>query len=138
MCNHSVALYATYRLRIEGGAVEVEREIVVPAPVDEVWAALTEAERLEEWFANEVELDPVEGDKGSFRWDDGDERSAVVIEAVPERRFVFDWDESPGSTSRVAIELEPVEDGTRVRVTETRGAGWGSALALRALARAPL
>jgi uncharacterized protein YndB with AHSA1/START domain len=116
--------------------MEVEREIVVPAPAEEVWAALTEAERLEEWFANEVELDPTEGGEGRFRWDDGDERRAVVVEAVPERRFVFDWDESPGSTSRVAIELEPVEDGTRVRVTETLGAGWGTALALRALALA--
>jgi hypothetical protein len=54
-----------------------------------------------------------------------------VVEAVPERRFVFDWDES-----RVAIELEPVEEGTRVRVTETLGAGWGTALALQALALA--
>jgi hypothetical protein len=30
------------------------------------------------------------------------------------------------------IELEPVEDGTRVVVTETLEAGWGMALALRA------
>jgi uncharacterized protein YndB with AHSA1/START domain len=113
--------------------VKVEREIVVPAPAEEVWAALTEAERLEEWFANEVELDPVVGGEGRFRWADGDERRAVVVEAVPERRFVFDWDES-----RVAIELEPVEEGTRVRVTETLGAGWGTALALQALALAPV
>jgi ATP-dependent Clp protease protease subunit len=37
--------------------MEVEREIVVPETPDEVWEALTEAERLEEWFATEVELD---------------------------------------------------------------------------------
>ena len=37
--------------------MEVTREIVLPAPREEVWAALTEAERLEEWFANEVEFD---------------------------------------------------------------------------------
>lgn len=118
--------------------MEVEREIVVPAPPDEVWSALTDPARLEEWFANDVELDPVEGGRGRFRWDDGDERHAVVIEAVPERRFVFDWDESPDGISRVAIELEPVEAGTRVRVTETLGAGWSTALSLRALALVPV
>ena len=38
--------------------MEVTREIVFPDPPDEVWRALTEAEQLEEWFANDVELDP--------------------------------------------------------------------------------
>src|SRR5690242_674653 len=61
-----------------GGAVEVTREVVFPAPPEEVWAALTEPERLEEWFANDVELDPRPGGSGTFRWDDGDERHATV------------------------------------------------------------
>lgn len=109
--------------------MEVKREIVLPAGTDEVWSALTEAERLEEWFANEVELDPEPGGEGVFRWDDGEERHAVVQEVVPGRRFAFTWDES-----RVAIELEEVDEGTRVIVTETAGAGWGTALELHALA----
>jgi uncharacterized protein YndB with AHSA1/START domain len=114
--------------------VEVTREVVLPAEPDEVWEALTEPERLEEWFANDVELDPVPGGTGVFRWDDGEERHARVEEAVPGRRFAFTWDDS-----RVEIELEPVEAGTRVVVTETLGldglgAGWGTALQLRALA----
>ena len=37
--------------------MEIEREIVLPVPPEEAWEALTEPERLEEWFANEVELD---------------------------------------------------------------------------------
>ena len=109
--------------------MEVEREIVVPAPVEEVWAALTEPDRLEEWFANDVELALEPGGKGIFRWADGDERHVVVEEVLPERRFRFTWDES-----RVEIELVEVEDGTRVTVTETLGAGWGTALSLQALA----
>jgi uncharacterized protein YndB with AHSA1/START domain len=108
--------------------VEVEREIVVPAPVEEVWEALTEPERLEEWFANDVELALEPGGDGVFRWADGDERHLIVEEVVPERRFCFTWDES-----RVEIELVEVEDGTRVLVTETYGAGWASALSLQAL-----
>ena len=119
--------------------MEVKREIVLPAEPDEVWSALTEPERLEEWFANDVELDPQPGGEGRFRWDDGEERHAVVEEADPGRRFAFTWDESPDRTSRVAIELEEVDGGTRVVVTETlgrdgSGGGWGTALELHALA----
>jgi uncharacterized protein YndB with AHSA1/START domain len=111
--------------------MEVQREIVVPAPVEEVWSALTEPDRLEEWFANDVELDLEPGGTGTFRWNDGDERRVVVEEVVPERRFAFSWDES-----RVEIELAEVGTGTRVLVTETAGAGWGTALSLQALALA--
>jgi uncharacterized protein YndB with AHSA1/START domain len=109
--------------------VEVRREIVLPSEPEEVWSALTEADRLEEWFASDVELEAVPGGEGVFRWGDGEERHAVVEEVEPQRRFAFTWDER-----RVVIELEPVEDGTRVVVTETLESGWGVALALRAQA----
>ncbi len=111
--------------------MEVQREIVVPAPVEEVWSALTEPDRLEEWFANDVELELEPGGAGTFRWDDGEERHAVVEQVVPERLFAFTWDES-----RVEIELAEVDAGTRVLVTETAGAGWAAALSLQALALA--
>ena len=61
--------------------MEVTREIVFPDSPDAVWKALTEAEQLEEWFANDVELDPREGGDGVFRWDDGEERRAKVLVA---------------------------------------------------------
>ena len=115
----------------EGVFVEVQRELVVAAPLEETWSALTDPERLEEWFANNVELALEPGGEGIFRWDNGDERRAVVEEVVPERRFAFSWDES-----RVEIELIEIDGGTRVLVTETLGAGWGIALELRALAAA--
>jgi uncharacterized protein YndB with AHSA1/START domain len=95
--------------------MKVEREIVVPEAPDEVWEALTEPERLEEWFASDVELDARPGGEGVFRWGDGDERRAVVREADDAERLVLDWEDG-GS---VAIELEPLVDGTRVRVVES-------------------
>jgi uncharacterized protein YndB with AHSA1/START domain len=110
--------------------MEVEREIVVPEAPDEVWEALTEPERLEEWFATEVELDARPGGEGVFRWGDGEERHAVVRELHEAERLVLDWDDG-GS---VAIELETADDGTRVRVVET-SPEFGLALELRALSR---
>ncbi|HJQ74812.1 MAG TPA: SRPBCC domain-containing protein [Gaiellaceae bacterium] len=108
--------------------MEVEREIVVPEAPDEVWEALTEPERLEEWFATEAELDARPGGEGVFRWGDGDERRGIVRELEEAERLVLDWDDG-GS---VAIELVPAEDGTHVRVVET-SPEFAPALELRSL-----
>jgi uncharacterized protein YndB with AHSA1/START domain len=109
--------------------VEVTREIVFPVPPDEVWEALTNPEQLEEWFANDVKLDPQEGGEGVFRWDNGEERHVTVVEAEPGERLVFDWDDE----GTVELTLEPVEEGTRLLVREST-AEFSSALELRALA----
>ena len=109
--------------------MEIEREIVFPASPTEVWEALTNPERLEEWFANEVELDAQPGGEGVFRWGDGEERRAVVREAEPEERLVLDWDDA----GEVVLELEEVEGGTRVHVVE-RSPDWSAALELHACA----
>jgi uncharacterized protein YndB with AHSA1/START domain len=101
--------------------VEIEREIVVPESPAEVWEALTEPERLEEWFATEVELDARPGGSGVFRWGDGEEQRATVREVEPEERLVLDWD------------VEEVPDGTRLRVVET-SPGFAAAFELRAMA----
>jgi len=109
--------------------VEVTREIVFPAPPDEVWEALTDPEQLEEWFANDVEFDAREGGEGVFRWDDGEERHATVVEAAPGERLVLDWDEE----GTVELTLEEVEEGTRLRVRESTPQ-FAIALELRAMA----
>jgi uncharacterized protein YndB with AHSA1/START domain len=109
----------------------VTREVELDAPPDEVWKALTDADELAEWFANDVELDAEPGGEGVFRWDDGEERHAHVEEVAEERRFVFNWD-----GSRVVIELEEIAVGTRVTVVESPLAEWSTALELRACAYA--
>jgi uncharacterized protein YndB with AHSA1/START domain len=111
--------------------MEITREIELDAPPEEVWRALTDPDELEQWFANDVELEPEVGGEGTFRWDDGDERHAVVEEVDPERRFAFTWD-----GGHVVIELEEIPAGTRVVVIESPNAEWSSALELRARASA--
>ena len=70
--------------------MKVTRKLVLPTQRDEVWEALTNPERLEEWFANDVEFDLNEGG-GAFRWESGEERLAVVEEAELERRLALRW-----------------------------------------------
>ena len=97
--------------------MEVERKILVPEEADEVWESLTDPERLEEWFASDVELDARPGGEGIFRWGDGDERRAVVRELEEEERLVLDWDDG-GS---VAIELETSRRHARARRRDVAG-----------------
>ena len=119
--------------------MEVRREVVLPASREEVWSALTEADRLSEWFANDVELDVRPGGEGVFRWGDGDERRAVVERVEPERAFEFTWDD--GEPSHVAFTLEDVPDGTLLTVTESApgprasAAEWSWGVELWALTR---
>jgi uncharacterized protein YndB with AHSA1/START domain len=101
-------------LRDKEAIVEVTREVVLEAALDEVWDALTDPEQLEEWFS-----------------EDGEERELVVEEVETRRRVAYTWDEG-----HVAIEVEEVEKGTRVVVTETGEPGWNAVFALRSLTHA--
>lgn len=114
--------------------MEITRELTVPAPPEEVWEALTDPDRLAEWFANDVELEPRPGGRGVFRWDNGEVRTLLVEEVEEPRRFGFRWtDEEAGE---VAFELEEVDAGTRVVVRETTGE-FSTALELHALFLVP-
>ena len=113
--------------------MEIEREIVLPVPPEEAWEALTEPEQLEEWFANDVELDARPGGVGVFRWDDGDVRHAVVETVEETERLVLRWDDD----GVVELTLDEHPDGTRVRVRES-SPEWSMALELRASAMCPV
>jgi uncharacterized protein YndB with AHSA1/START domain len=111
--------------------MEVTRESEFPVPPDEVWEALTDPGQLEEWFANDVELDPREGGAGVFRWENGEEKRATVVVAEPRERLVLDWDEE--GEGEVEFTLEETEDGTRLHVRESTPE-FSSALELLAVA----
>jgi uncharacterized protein YndB with AHSA1/START domain len=105
----------------------IEREATLPATPREVWPALTEPRELSAWFGAAVDLDVRPGGRGLFRWPDGTERPAVVEAVEPERRLCFRWlpfqrtaagGTMPLPATRVEITLEPVPEGTRVRVVE--------------------
>ena len=109
----------------------IRKEIVLPATRDDVWDALTDEDRLEEWFANDVELDLRPGGGASFRWSNGEERRATVTEVDPERRLAFEWDDE----GEVELTLDDDVDGTRLTVVES-SPNWSTALDLQASALA--
>jgi uncharacterized protein YndB with AHSA1/START domain len=105
---------------------EVERETVVPGTPEEAWLAVIESDwlgvRIEARPDGEVSaVDPGgEVSVGDRRGEEAGVRRGFVEEADPPRRLVFWWSAPDEDATRVEIDLEPVEDGTRVRVVESR------------------
>ena len=79
----------------------VTREIVLDLDRDDAWRAVTDADELEHWLADEVEIDLVEGGDLHVRFEDGRERHGTVEEVTAPERVVFRWHPTcPRSTSR--------------------------------------
>jgi uncharacterized protein YndB with AHSA1/START domain len=96
----------------------IERDTMVEASPEEVWEALTDEDRLEEWLAPDVELEPFEGGEISVR--DGDEERAGTVETVEENeRFAFTWERPGAGESFVEFTIEALPGGSRVTVVET-------------------
>jgi uncharacterized protein YndB with AHSA1/START domain len=102
---------------------DVSREVELPAPPDEVWRSVTEADQLGEWLDADVELDPRPGGAGSFRFADGEVRRALVRDVEPGRRLAFTWwpltGEDVGRATTVTITIEPHDAGSRLRLVES-------------------
>jgi len=105
----------------------IVRRIVLPAPREEVWQALTDPERLADWFANDVELDLRPGGGATFRWSNGEERHATVTEVEPEEKLAFEWEDD----GEVQFTLADDEEGTSLTVVET-APEWTPALGFHA------
>ena len=89
----------------------VEREIVLGGTAEEAWRAVVESD----WLGEDARVDPRPGGEV-----EGGGRSGFVEEAEPPRRLAFWWRIGDEDATRVEIELEEREDGTLVRVTESR------------------
>jgi uncharacterized protein YndB with AHSA1/START domain len=84
-------------------------------PIEKVWAALTEPDRMEEWWARaEVEL--AEGGRARLEWLNGDAVAEGRISRLePPHTIEFDTD----IHGRLLWELQPDGDATRLTLTVT-------------------
>lgn len=101
----------------------VSRSVLLGAPPEEVWEALTDAGALSEWLAPEVELDPRAGGELLCRYEDGSERRGEIELVEEAERLAFHWRREGGEPSRVELLVDAVAEGTRLTVTES-GAVW--------------
>ncbi|TQK51645.1 uncharacterized protein YndB with AHSA1/START domain [Streptomyces sp. SLBN-118] len=106
----------------------IEREITIAAPVERVWAVLTEPEHVGSWFGQgrptPVDLRP----GGTMQLDHGEygQFPTTIVKVDPPHHFSYRWASAfpgeqavEGNSTLVEFTLTPDGDGTRLRVVET-------------------
>ena len=106
----------------------IEREIVIDAPPNVVWAIVTEARHLAGWFSDEAEIDLRPGGRMLLTWRGHGTYEGRVETVEPPRAFAFRWQTRDGGFSEtnstlVVMTLEPEGEATRLRVVESGFAG---------------
>ena len=101
--------------------------IDTPATPDDAWAALTEPDRIAEWFTDASPLGDV-GDAYRLDFGDGSVVEGVLTLLEPGHRFAHTWvwtDPDPSPETVVTWSIEPiVTGGSRIVLTH---AGWAEA-----------
>jgi uncharacterized protein YndB with AHSA1/START domain len=111
----------------------IERDIVIEAPVELVWAVVTEPEHISGWFSESVELDLRPGGAMVLRWSEHGAVRGRVEQVEPPRYFSFRWVLRPGddvsddSSTLVEFSLKEEGDSTRLTVVESGFDGFGAA-----------
>ena len=107
----------------------IERETFINAPIERVWALITEPQHLGRWFGDagaEVDLRP--GGAMVVRWAEHGASRGRVVAVEPHTRFAYRWapfsdpgGEEPdeGNSTLVEFTLQPEGDATRLRVVES-------------------
>src|SRR5918996_4865249 len=90
MCNHMVSVHPRRRRRLSMD--QIEREVMIDAPVERVWELVTEAEHLGRWFGDagaEVDLRP--GGTMALHWTEHGTARGRIAAVEPQRLFAFRW-----------------------------------------------
>jgi uncharacterized protein YndB with AHSA1/START domain len=103
----------------------IEREIIIEASRERVWAVLTDPQHIAGWFGDMAEMDLRPGGKAAFGWTEHGTHRAV-IDRVEEPAFLSyrwarDTDVEPaeGGSTLVEFTLTEIFAGTLLRVVET-------------------
>src|SRR4051794_30201811 len=104
----------------------LEREILIQAPVEIVWAVITEPEHINGWFGDVTEIELQPGGRVLFQWEEQDHAVRGRVERVePPRFFSFRWirgldsDVTDGNSTLVEFTLAQDGDSTRLTVVES-------------------
>lgn len=103
----------------------IEREIVIDAPLEVVWAVVTAPEHIGSWFSDSAEIDLRPGGKGTLTWDEHGSFHLRVEKVDPPHALAFRWARPAGAEPRagnstlVDFLLSEEGAGTRLRVVES-------------------
>jgi uncharacterized protein YndB with AHSA1/START domain len=103
----------------------IEREILIDAPVDVVWAVVTEPEHISGWFSDSIDLDLRPGGTAVLHWNNHGTVHGRVERVEPPRFFSFRWMVEQGpefgedNLTLVEFSLSAHGESTRLTVVET-------------------
>ena len=103
----------------------IEREILVDAPLEVVWAIVTEPEHVGTWFSNSAEIDLRPGGEAVLTWEEHGSAIARVEKVEPPHFFSFRWarpmgaEPREGNSTLVEFSLNAEGESTRLRVVES-------------------
>lgn len=104
---------------------QIEKEVLVEAPIDVVWRAITEPGQITQWFSAEAEVDGHAGGQGRLAFPSGEEYYLHVEAFEPPHRFAYRWlhengvRHTPANSMLVEFTLSVAGAATRVRVVES-------------------
>jgi uncharacterized protein YndB with AHSA1/START domain len=105
---------------------KIEREVMVDAPIERVWAVVTEPEHVGAWFGDagaEIDLRP--GGEMTMTWRQHGTVRATVERVEPPHLFAYRWARpmgavpAVGNTTLVEFMLTAEGGRTRLRVVES-------------------
>jgi uncharacterized protein YndB with AHSA1/START domain len=111
--HYTLTLLATAKLQVMDELPQIERTVDLPARPDEVWEKIVDGDLAQGWLG--VRLDPRPG--GDVTVPDR-EMIGTVEEVTPGESVTWSWREVDGEPSQVTIEISPIDDGTRISITE--------------------
>ena len=103
----------------------IEREILIDAPLDVVWAVVTEPAHVGTWFSDSAEIDLRPGGEALLTWEEHGTARARVERVEPPASFSFRWardigaEPREGNSTLVQFSLSAEGEGTRLRVVES-------------------
>lgn len=108
----------------------IELSITVHATAPEIWGALTDHDELENWWSEDVQIEPRVG--GIFReaWEDDDGKSQLAMGKVlvvqKNKEITFTWKEKAWPASANTQCTFRIEDKKTQRVLHILHEGWDS------------
>lgn len=114
----------------ESNSQEISITITVKATAAEIWRALTDTDDLENWWGDDVALEPKVGGKFREAWEDdnGDEQlaSGKVLSLVPNKSITFTWREKNWDAKQSTECTYVIEDKGKTRTMTVTHKGWDS------------
>jgi len=103
----------------------IERDILIHAPIDVVWAVVTEPQHISGWFSDAAELDLTPGGSAALTWNKHGTVHGRVERVEPPNFFSFRWMMDAGAelaednSTLVEFTLNAEGESTRLKVVES-------------------